>query len=134
MRNVLVLSIAQALAMAGFPIVVLLGGIIGTEMAPSPILTTFPAAIMVVGLAVFTLPAAFLMKALGRKVGFLAAALMAALAALLAAYAINQESFVLFCIATFFIGAQGAFVQQLSLIHISEPTRPTATSRMPSSA
>jgi MFS family permease len=112
MRNVLVLSIAQTLALAGFPIVVLLGGIIGTEIAPSPILTTFPAAIMIVGLALFTLPAAFLMKALGRKVGFVTAAFIASMAALLAAYAISQESFVLLCIATFFIGAQGAFVRQ----------------------
>lgn len=112
MQNVLVLSIAQALAMAGIPIVVLLGGIIGAELAPSPILTTFPVAIMVVGLAIFTLPAAFLMKAVGRKIGFVSAAMMAGLAALLAAYAIRQGSFFLLCTATFFIGANGAFVQQ----------------------
>jgi MFS family permease len=112
MRNVLVLTTAQALAMAGIPIVVLLGGIIGTELAPSPMLATFPAAIMVVGLAIFTLPAAFLMNAVGRKIGFIAAAIMASLAALVAAYAVGQESFFLLCLATFFIGANGAFVQQ----------------------
>jgi MFS family permease len=112
MHNVLILSIAQAMALAGFPIVVLLGGIIGTELAPSPILVTFPAAIMVVGLAIFTLPAASLMNVVGRKIGFIGAAIMASLAALLAAYAIDQESFFLLCVATFFIGAQGAFVQQ----------------------
>jgi len=112
MQNVLVLSIAQALAMAGIPIVVLLGGIIGAELAPSPILTTFPVAVMVVGLAVFTLPAAFLMKAVGRRIGFVSAAALAGLAALLAAYAVQQESFLLLCTATFFIGVNGAFVQQ----------------------
>jgi MFS family permease len=112
MRNVLILSMSQALAMSGIPIVVLLGGIIGKELSPSPILTTFPVAIMVVGLAIFTLPAAFLMKAIGRKIGFIVAAMMAGFAALLAAYSVSQNSFVLLCVATFFIGAHGAFMQQ----------------------
>jgi MFS family permease len=112
MRNVVVLSLAQALSMAGIPIVVLLGGIIGTELAPTPILTTFPVAIMVVGLALFALPAAFLMKAGGRKVGVVSAALMAGVAALAAAFAVSEQSFVLLCTATFFVGAQGAFVRQ----------------------
>jgi MFS family permease len=112
MRNVFVLSIAQALAMSGIPIVVLLGGILGAELAPTPILTTFPVAIMVVGLALSTLPAAFLMRRIGRKPGFIGAAVVAGLAALLAAYAVQQASFTLLCAATFFIGAHGAFVQQ----------------------
>lgn len=112
MRNVLVLSVAQALAMSGIPIVVLLGGILGAELAPNPILATFPVAIMVVGLALSTLPAAFLMRKFGRKPGFIGAALTAVIAALLAGYAVRQENFVLLCIATFFIGAHGAFVQQ----------------------
>lgn len=112
MRNVLVLSIAQALAMSGIPVVVLLGGILGAELAPTPILTTLPVAILVVGLAMFTLPAAFLMKAIGRKRGFIGAAVLAGLATLLAGYAISQGSFLLLCTATFFIGGQGAFVQQ----------------------
>jgi MFS family permease len=98
--------------MSGIPIVVLLGGILGGELAPSPILTTFPVAVMVVGLAVFTLPAAFLMRQVGRKPGFIGAALLAGIAALLAGYAVQQGSFVLLCVATFFIGSHGAFVQQ----------------------
>lgn len=112
MRNVLILSVSQALALSGITIVALLGGILGAELSPSPVLTTFPVASMVVGLAMFTLPAAFLMKAVGRKAGFIAAAMMASLAALLAGYAIDQSSFLLLCVGTFFIGAQGAFAQQ----------------------
>lgn len=125
MRNVLILSFALALAMSGPPIVVLLGGILGAELAPMPILTTLPVAIMIVGLALFALPAAFLMKAIGRRIGFVSAAVMAGLAALLAGYAISQDSFVLLCVATFFIGAQGAFVQQyrFAATESVEPTR-----------
>ena len=112
MRNVIILSIALALAMSGPPVVILVGGIVGSELAPSPILTTLPAASMVVGLALFTLPAAFLMKRVGRRLGFVSAALMAGLAALLAGYAVREGSFYLLCLATVFIGANGAFVQQ----------------------
>jgi MFS family permease len=112
MRNVLVLSVAQALAMSGIPIVVLLGGILGAKLAPNPLLTTLPVAIMVVGVALFTLPAALLMRRIGRKPGFIGGALLAGLAALLAGHAIQIESFALLCMSTFLIGAQGAFIQQ----------------------
>lgn len=128
MRNVIVLSIAQALAMSGIPIVVLLGGILGAELAPSPILTTFPVAIMVVGLALSTLPAAFLMRRIGRKPGFIGAALLAGFAALLAGYAVQQSSFTLFCIATFFIGSHSAFVQQYRFA-ATESVEPERTGR-----
>jgi MFS family permease len=112
MRNAIVLSITQALAMSGIPIVVLLGGILGSALAPSPVLTTLPVAIMVVGVAVSTLPAAFLMQRVGRKPGFVGAALLAGLAALLAGYAVQIGSFVLLCAGTFLVGVQGAFLQQ----------------------
>jgi MFS family permease len=112
MKNVLVLSFAQALAMSGIPIVVLLGGIIGSELAPTSILATLPVAIMVVGVAISTLPAAFLMRRIGRKPGFIGGALTAGVAALLAGYAVQIQSFWLLCLATFLVGIQGAFVAQ----------------------
>jgi MFS family permease len=112
MKNVIVLSVAQALAMSGIPIVVLLGGILGAELAPTPILTTLPVAIMVVGVAISTLPAAFLMRRVGRKPGFIGGALTAGVAALLAGYAVQISSFYLLCLATFLVGIQGAFVAQ----------------------
>ena len=111
-RNVPILSISQAVGMSGPPIVVLLGGIIGSDLAPSPPWATLPVSIMVVGVALFTIPAALLMKRIGRRLGFMIATVVASLAALLAAYAVARGSFFLFCVATLFIGANGAFVQQ----------------------
>lgn len=111
-RNVPILSISQALGMSGPPIIVLLGGIIASDLAPSPSWATLPISIMVTGVALSTIPAALLMKRIGRRRGFMAAAIVAGLAALLAAYAIARGSFVLFCAATLLIGANGAFVQQ----------------------
>jgi MFS family permease len=128
MRNVVILSFAQALAMSGIPIVVLLGGLLGAELAPTPILTTLPVAIMVVGVAISTLPAAFLMRRIGRKPGFIGAALLAGLAALVAVYAVQIGSFVILCTATFLIGAQGAFLQQYRFAAI-ESVEPAQSGR-----
>ncbi len=128
MRNVTILSVAQAMAMSAIPIVVLLGGILGAELAPTPVLTTLPVAIMVVGVALSTLPAAFLMRRIGRKPGFIGAAVLAGLAALGAGYAVQISNFVLLCVATFLIGAQGAFLQQYRFAAI-ESVEPTQSGR-----
>lgn len=111
-RNVPLLSLSQALAMCGPPMVVLLGGLLGSELAPAPVLATLPVAMQVVGLALATIPAAFILRWAGRRRGFQIGAVVALLAALLAAYAVAQASFVLLCAATLLIGASSAFVQQ----------------------
>src|SRR5437763_13282340 len=110
-RNVPLLSIGQALGSAGISMMVLLGGIIGAEIAPTPTLATLPISIQVLGVALSTLPASFLMRRFGRRSGFVASSLVAALAALLAAYAVSVGSFGLFCVSTFFTGINGPFVQ-----------------------
>jgi len=111
-RNVLILSIGQALGFLGAPMVVLLGGIIGAELAPRPTWATLPGALLVVGAALATVPAALVMQRIGRRAGYMAGSLLACLSALLAAFAIAVWSFPLFCVATLGIGANLAFVQQ----------------------
>jgi MFS family permease len=68
--------------------------------------------LMVVGVALATIPSALLMQRIGRRKGYMIGTSIGLLAALFAAYAISQDSFVLFCAATLLIGANGAFVQQ----------------------
>lgn len=111
-RNLPILSISQALAVSPIPAITLVSGIIGMQLAPSQALATAASSAMVIGLALATIPAAMLMKRIGRQRGFIGSAILAGLATLLAAYAISQDSFALFCLATFLIGANGAFVQQ----------------------
>lgn len=112
LRNVIILAICQAIALSGISAIVLLGGIIGTELAPTPAWATLPISISVVGVALSTIPSALLMKRFGRRYGFAAGASLAVTAALLAAYAVSQGNFLLFCLGSFFIGVNGAFVQQ----------------------
>ena len=103
---------AQCLAQTGAPMLVLLGGIIGATLAPSSDLATLPLALMIVGTAATTVPASLLMRRFGRKPGFIFAAGYASLGGLLAAYAVTNEHFPLFCCATFLIGSHNAFIQQ----------------------
>ena len=111
-RNVFLLSCSMALGMSTAPVIVLLGGIVGVALAPSPSLSTLPVAMLVVGVALFTVPAALIMRITGRRPGFMAASLVAALACILGIYAIHAQSFVLFCSVAFLIGGNMAFVQQ----------------------
>ena len=111
-RNVFILSLSQALATSGPPMIVLIGGLLGAELAPSPGLATLPISLTVVGLAAATIPAALLMRRIGRRKGFVLGAILAGLAALLAALAVSLNSFGLFCASVAIIGSTGAFVQQ----------------------
>ena len=111
-RNVGILSACQALGNPGISLVFLAGAIVGSELAPSPALATLPIALAVAGMALFAIPAALLMGRIGRKYGFFIAAIVAAVAALGAAFAILVQSFFLFCTMMLFIGGNTAFIQQ----------------------
>jgi len=111
-RNLSVLALSTLLSISGASIVALTAGIIGAELAPSLAWATLPASLMVVGLALMTIPAAMIMKRIGRRKGFIFSAVVAGLSALLAAYAIALGSFALFCLAVLLLGTNSAFAQQ----------------------
>jgi MFS family permease len=112
LRNLLLLAFGQALGSSGVSMLVLVGGVVGARLAQTPAWSTLPVAVMVVGLAVSSAPAALLMKRIGRRSGFLLGTLTATLACGLGALAMARGSFTLLCVATTLIGANGAFVSQ----------------------
>ena len=111
-KTLIVLTFAQCFGQTAAPILVLLGGIVGAQIAPSIDWATLPIAIQIAGIAFATIPASYLMSKIGRKDGFLAGTALAIFATLFAAWAIYQQSFTLFCIASFLIGNYIAFLQQ----------------------
>ncbi|MBL4580689.1 MAG: MFS transporter [Gammaproteobacteria bacterium] len=111
-RTLIVLTFAQCFGQTAAPILVLLGGIVGAQIAPSIDWATLPIAIQISGIASATIPASYLMSKVGRKAGFLTGTALAIFAALFAAWGIYQQSFTLFCIASFMIGNYIAFLQQ----------------------
>lgn len=106
------LAAAQALGLSGAPLVVMVGGVVGRELAPAPSLATLPLAAMVVGTALGSAPAALLSQRLGRRRGLALGAAIGVLAALGAALAVGLASFAAFCLATLLVGSNLAFVMQ----------------------
>jgi MFS family permease len=110
-RNVAVLVAAQSLGGAAPPIIISLGGIVGQMLASDPTLSTLPVSLYNLGLALSTIPAALLMRRLGRRAAYVLGALLGAISGLVAAIGILRSDFVLFCVGTSMAGFYGACVQ-----------------------
>ena len=111
-RSVWILTVAYALAMCSGPLVILIGGLAGRALAPDASLATLPVSLWIVGTATGIAPLTLLMRRVGRKAVMVAAPIVAAIAALGCAWAINAQSFVGLCLGTAALGAGLAVVWQ----------------------
>jgi len=111
-KNLSLLTISQVFGFTAATITVFLSGIIGSQIASIKSLSTLPTALYVVGTAIFTILAAKIMGKIGRRLGFIFAALGSSAASLLAAFAISQQNFILFCISCLILGMGAAFNHQ----------------------
>lgn len=130
-RNAVVLACAQALGGANPAIIVSLGGIVGSQLVADKAFATVPVSLMQLGIACGVIPAAFLMRRLGRRSGYLIGAFIGAIAAGIAAAGAGGRLFWLFCLGTFLCGLYGAFVQSYRFAAAdtaSETFRPRAIS------
>jgi MFS family permease len=110
-RNALVLAIGQALYGSATVIMFTTAGLIGVQIAPSKAWATLPISAFVIGTAVTTIPAAMLMKKIGRRPGFMLGAGAGTIGALIGLYAIYVRDFQLFILATVLQGVYQAFAQ-----------------------
>ena len=111
-RNLIILIFSQIFSFTVAPVTVLLSGIIASEMIEVKYMATLPTALTVVGAAIGSVFASFLMSIKGRKFGFLFSSLMNSLAALLASYAVFNNYFIIFCFANLILGLGLAFTAQ----------------------
>lgn len=111
-RNVWVLTLGLALMMSASSLVVFVGGLVGTQIAPSARLATLPVAAIIIGTALSTIPVAMMMNRFGRRSSFLTIILMTVFIALMAAYSVHTQSFYLFCISLGLIGIAVASLNQ----------------------
>ena len=111
-KNLWIITASQIFSFTPAPVNVFLSGIIGSTLSPVKSLQTLPTSLMIVGIAVFSFFAAKIMSKIGRKAGFLYAAIFSSFSALLAAYAVWNENFYLFCLACFLIGNGMSFTHQ----------------------
>ncbi len=108
--NVVRLAIALALGGANSAVIFATGAIIGAMLAPNKALATLPISIFVVGMAACTLPTGMIAQRFGRRAAFFAGTACGILAGLFAALAVIQQSFWIFCAATFIGGAYAAVI------------------------
>jgi len=111
-KNLSLLTISQVFGFTAATITVFLSGIIGSQITSIKSLSTLPTALSVVGTAIFTILAAKIMSKIGRRLGFIFAALGSSASSLLAAFAISQQNFILFCISCLILGMGMAFTHQ----------------------
>lgn len=112
-------------------LVVFVGGIAGTRLAPVEKLATLPVAMMIIGTASSVVPITMLMKRLRRKKSFILLLVYSILVAFLAAHALKIESFYWFCFSTFLFGATNACVMQFrfaAMESVSTDLMPAAAS------
>ena len=111
-KNLWLLILSQIFAFTAAPVTVFLSGIIGSQFSPIKSLATLPMALSIVGIAIFAFFAAKIMSIIGRRAGFILASVGSSLAALMASYSIIIESFLLFNLGCFLLGAGVAFSHQ----------------------
>jgi len=110
-HNAIVLACAASMGAASPAIVISLGGLVGQVLAENKALATLPVSLINLGLALGTIPAAMLMRRVGRKAAYIFAGLLGVVAGCVAATGIAVASFALFCLGTFIAGFWGAYTQ-----------------------
>lgn len=109
-RNAVILAVAMGLAGANAAVVIATGALVGQMLAPSPDWATAPITAFVIGTAAATMPAAWLMRKLGRRLAYQIGAGIGVVAGILAAWSVQVALFWPFMAATALCGAYQAFV------------------------
>ena len=112
LRNLILLVFTQLISATGSIVFIMLGGIIGASLTDNQAWATLPVSMVVLASAATAVPAAMLMKKIGRRFGFALSSCSAVLAVLTAAWALWSSSFGLFLIAGLMFGINLAFTQQ----------------------
>jgi MFS family permease len=110
--TVLLLAGCQALLLTNNAVLFGLNAIVGESLTEVKWLSTLPLTTYVIGTASFTIPAALLMRRVGRRYGFMTGAAAGLVGSLISAVALWQSDFWLLCFGSIFVGAYNAFGQQ----------------------
>ncbi|MCU0791171.1 MAG: MFS transporter [Nitratireductor sp.] len=112
-KNAWLYSLCQAFTGSSAPISIALGGLAGAYLlGTDKSLATAPVTGFNVGVALAALPAAMIMRRIGRRLGFMAGAVIGIAGLLVAAGALILHSFWLFCLGLLLTGSANGFAQQ----------------------
>jgi MFS family permease len=110
-RNVALLAGCQAMLFTNNVTLTSLAALVGFSLADNKALATLPATAYVLGTALTTLPASFIMKRLGRRAGFQLGTSMGIAGAAVACLGLWLQGFWLLCAGVLVLGAYNAFGQ-----------------------
>lgn len=110
-RNVFILATCQMLHGSGRSLLTATAPLVAYAMTDEKALATLPTSLIVVGTALATIPAAFIMRHLGRRAGFVFGALLGAGGGILCAYATFNSNLWVFAAGALFFGLFAGFSQ-----------------------
>lgn len=102
---------ANTILSSAMPMLIILGGLAGLMLSPSPALATFPASVQVFAGLLAAGPFSMFMGHFGRRAGFCAGGLLAAAGGLACAWALVEGSFAMLCAGHAALGAALACYQ-----------------------
>lgn len=112
-RNAVVLAVASSVAGSAPPIAITLGGLAGLYLlGADKTLATLPISTFNLGVALGAIPAAMLMRAVGRRLGFMAGSLSGIAGGVIAALAVIYGLFGGLVAGFLLVGVAAAFAQQ----------------------
>lgn len=111
-RNVTILSMCQAFGQTQMVLIFSVSSIIGATIAPNVAWATVPITFQFVAMTMSTVPAALLMKKIGRAGGFIAFLAFGSVGAGLMIYALVEQSFIIFCLGSALFGSSAGANQQ----------------------
>ena len=112
-KNAILLALAQGVGGGVAPINIALGGLTGAYLlGPDKSLATLPVSTYLIGVAVGAIPAAMLMRRVGRRLGFIGGATIGIVAGILGGASVLAGSFAGFAASMAIAGFSMAFVQQ----------------------
>jgi MFS family permease len=112
-KNLVVLALCQALFFSSRTLTFFAASLVAIDMLGDNLtFATAPITMMLIGTSAGTLPAAFLMRAWGRKWGFAFGSAVGGFGALIAAQAVAIDNFTLFNVGMLVFGLYGGFAQQ----------------------
>lgn len=130
-RNVLILAVCQALYMTGTSLMIAVGPLAGQILTPEPGWETLPLACHHAGVMLATIPAAQVMRRIGRRAGFMLSTWFGVAGASIAGFAMLEGSFLLLCIGVCIVGwfnGFAVFYRFAAADTASEDFRPRAIS------
>jgi len=108
-RNVPLLAVSQALMMSSMSLIITTVALVGSNIATDKSLATLPLAVLFIAVMLTSIPAALLMKRIGRKPAFMLATFSGASGGVLATYSIINGNFWLFVVSAALVGIFNGF-------------------------